>query len=153
MRSRRTWKRAPLTLDTLGEAEAHARDALAERPDFIAELERRGRERALTYKVLVLTGLRLNELRSLTVGQLELEGRVAFAVLDAADEKAGRGAEIPLRPDLVADLRDWLGERVDAARAAAQAKGLPLPVRLPDDALLFNVPVDLVWALEVRAVL
>lgn len=147
-RSRRTWKRAPLTLDTLGKAEVHARDALAKRPEFVAELERRGRERALIYKTLVLTGLRKGELASLTVGQLELEGRVAFAVLDAADEKAGRGAEIPLRADLVADLRDWLGQKVDAARDAARAKGLPLPVRFPDDAPLFNVPADLVRAFD-----
>ena len=131
-----------------GVAETRAREVLTERPDLIAELEHRGRERALTYKMLVLTGLRLNELRSLTVGQLELEGRVAFAVLAPADEKAGRGAEIPLRPDLVADLRDWLGERLDAARDAAKAKGLPLPARLPDDAPLLNVPTGLVTALN-----
>ncbi len=147
-RSRRTWKRAPLTLDTLAAAGAQARDALARRPDFIAELERRGRERALIYKTLVLTGLRLGELRSLTVGQLELEGRVAFAVLHAADEKAGRGAEIPLRADLVADLRAWLADRLAEAQAAAKAKGLPLPARLPDDAPLFNVPADLVRAFD-----
>jgi len=147
-RSRRTWKRMPLTLDVLTAAEGHARDALAKRPDFIAELEHRGRERALTYKVLVLTGLRLNELRSLTVGHLELEGRAAFAVLDAADEKASRGADIPLRADLVADLRAWLGERLDAVWAAAGATELPLPPRLPHDAPLFNVPADLVRAFD-----
>ena len=61
---------------------------------------------------------------------------------------AGRGAEIPLRSDLVADLRDWLGKRLDAARDAAHAKGLPLPARLPDDAPLFNVPADLVRTLD-----
>ncbi|MGD8452204.1 MAG: tyrosine-type recombinase/integrase [Phycisphaerae bacterium] len=147
-RSRRTWKRAPLTLSTLGAAEAHARDVLAKRPDFIAELERRGRERALIYKALLLTGLRKGELASLTVAQLELDGRVAYAVLAAADEKAGRGAEIPLRSDLVADLNAWLGERLDAARAAAKAKGLPLPARLPDDTPLFHVPADLVRAFD-----
>ncbi|MEW6200055.1 MAG: tyrosine-type recombinase/integrase [Planctomycetota bacterium] len=96
----------------------------------------------------MLTGLRKGELASLTIGQLELDGHVAYAVLNAADEKAGRGAEIPLRSDLVADLRGWLGERLDAARAAAKAKGLPLPARLPDDAPLFNVPADLVRAFD-----
>jgi integrase len=147
-RSRRTWTKAPLTWGTLTEAEAHAREVLAKRPDFIAELERRGRERTLIYKALVLTGLRKGELSSLTVGQLELDGRVAYAVLDAADEKAGRGAEIPLRSDLVADLRDWLGHRLNAARDAAEAKGLPLPARLPDDTPLFHVPADLVRAFD-----
>jgi len=142
-RSRKTWTRAPLTFEDLQTAADRARVALAKRPDFIAELERRGLERALIYKTLVLTGLRLGELRSLTVGKLELDGRVAFAVLDASDEEAGRGAEIPLRSDLVADLRDWLGQRLDAARDAAKAKGLPLPARLPDDAPLFDVPPNL----------
>ena len=37
-------------------------------------LERLGRERALIYKTLVLTGLRRNELASITTGQLELDG-------------------------------------------------------------------------------
>ncbi len=147
-RSRRTWTKAPLTLDALADAEALARKALHKRPDFIAELEHRGRERALVYKTLVLTGLRKGELASLTVGQLELAGPVAFAVLDAADEKAGRGAEIPLRADLVADLRGWLAARLDAARDAAKAKGLPIPARLLADAPLFNVPAGLVRILD-----
>ena len=38
------------------------------------QLDRTGRERALIYKTLVLTGLRKNELASITVGQLELDG-------------------------------------------------------------------------------
>ena len=147
-RSRRTWKRAPLTWNTLEGTEARGREVLAKRPDFIAELERRGRERALIYKVLLLTGLRKGELASLTIGQLELDGRVAYAVLAAADEKAGRGAEIPLRPDLVADLSGWLADRLDAAREAARAKGLPLPARLPDGTPLLHVPADLVRAFD-----
>jgi integrase len=53
----------------------------------VAELERIWRERRLIYKTLVLTGLRKGELASLTIGQLELDGPVAYAVLHAADEK------------------------------------------------------------------
>src|SRR5205814_2069559 len=42
-------------------------EAFAElRPETVARLERVGRERALIYKTLVLTGLRANELRTLT---------------------------------------------------------------------------------------
>jgi len=143
-RSRRTWRRGPLTFEDLLAAADRARALLANRPDFIAKLERCGHERALIYKTLVLTGLRRGELASLTVGQLELEGRVAYAVLKAADDKAGRGAEIPLRADLAGDLRAWLAERLEAVRTAARAKGLPLPARLPDDTPLFNVPAGLV---------
>jgi integrase len=43
------------------------------RPETVARLERLGRERALIYKMLVLTGLRKNELATLTVGQLDLD--------------------------------------------------------------------------------
>jgi len=147
-RSRRTWTRAPLTFDVLEAAAARGREVLAGRPDFVAKLERCGRERALIYKTLVLTGLRKGELASLTVGQLVLDGLQPYVALAAADAKSGHAAEIPLRADLVDDLRTWLAEQLDAARDAAQAKGLPLPARLPDDAPLFNVPADLVRAFD-----
>ena len=85
-----------------GETAAKVRDEVR------ARLDELGRERALIYKTLVLTGLRLNELRSLTVGQLELAGRMPFIALDAADEKNRQGSTIPLRSDLANDLGLWL---------------------------------------------
>ena len=144
-RSRRTWTKAPLTFDTIDAAAARAREVLAVRgrADFIAELAHTGRERALVYKTLVLTGLRKGELESLTVGHLELDGPIAYVVLNVTDEKAGRGAEMPLRADLADDLRRWLADRLDAARAAALAAGEPVPVKLPHDTPLFNVPTGL----------
>lgn len=60
--------------------------------------------RALTYKTLTLTGLRLNELRSLTIGGTDLGGPTPYTTLQAADKKAHCGTEIPLRTDLAADL-------------------------------------------------
>lgn len=51
--------------------------SLAKRSDVIAELEQLGRERALIYKTLLLTGLRKGELASLTVGQLNLDAEYA----------------------------------------------------------------------------
>ena len=147
-RSRRTWEKAPLTADVFDAALGRGREALAGRPEFVAELEHRGRERALIYKALVMTGLRKGELESLTVGQLELDGPVAYAVLRAADEKAGRGADVPLRADLVADLRAWLDDRLDAARDAANAKGSPIPARLSSDTGLFAVSGDLIRAFD-----
>jgi integrase len=147
--SRRTWTKAPLTLDGLAEAEVKARKALAKRSDFIAELEHRGRERALIYKTLVLTGLRKGELASLTVGQLELDGPMAHAALAAVDEKAGRGADIPLRGDLVKDLRAWLADRLTAVQEASRLRiGEAVPMRLPPDAPLFDVPEALVRILD-----
>ena len=65
----------------------------------------------MTYKTLVLTGLRKGESASLTVGQLALgsdDRCPAYAVLNPLDEKNGQGSDIPLRADLVVDLRRWL---------------------------------------------
>ena len=85
----------------------------------------------MIYKTLVLTGLRKNELATLTVGQLELDGPAAFAQLHAADEKNRQGNQIALRADLVADLKEWL--------AAS---------KLSPDSLLFRVPAGLIRILD-----
>lgn len=115
------------------------------------ELDLLGMERALIYKTLVLTGLRRGELASLTVGQLELDlpaGDVAYAALAAADEKNRQGSDIPLRGDLAADLRHWLGVKLQTLQDAARASGGPIPVRLPPATPVFNVPDGLVRILN-----
>ena len=89
------------------------------RPQTRAKLERLGRERALIYKTLVLTGLRKGELASLTVAQLYLAADPPYLVLDPADEKNREGNTIPLRTDLVADLREWLATKSGAFQEAA----------------------------------
>jgi integrase len=116
------------------------------RPEVQEQLLRLGRERALMYKMMVLTGLRQNELATLSVGQLELEQ--AVAVLDAADEKNREGNDVPLRADLVADLRAWLAEQLRLIQATARRAGLPVPVCLATDRLLFTVPKQLVRILN-----
>ena len=107
---RSNWCKAVLTLDTIHDVAERARERLAKNPEFVEKLERLGRERALIYKTLVLTGLRRNELASLTVGQLELDGPMPFVELEAADEKNREGSTIPLRADLVDDLKLWLSD-------------------------------------------
>jgi integrase len=108
---RSNWTKAALTLDGLQATVEHARKRLARNPDLIAKLERLGRERAMIYKTLVLTGLRKNELASLTIGQLHLDAPMPHLELDAADEKNREGSTIPLRADLANDLRDWIADR------------------------------------------
>src|ERR1017187_9177497 len=75
------------------------------RPEVRKGFEALGRERALIYKTLVSTGLRLNELATLSVRQLQLDGRVAFAELEAGDEKNRERNTVPIRADLAADVR------------------------------------------------
>ncbi len=145
---RNTWEAVPLTPDTLDAAEATGRERLTENPDFIAELERRGRNRALVYKLLTLTGLRANEARSLTVGSLDLNPANPYAVLAAADAKSREAAEIPLRTDLAVDLSRHLAERLKIAQRAAKRDSRPIPVRLPDDMPVLDVPSALVKILN-----
>src|SRR5260370_743286 len=57
-------------------------DAAKDRPEIWERRKPAGRERALIYKTLVLTGLRKGELASLTVGQLDLDRPAAYAALD-----------------------------------------------------------------------
>jgi integrase len=142
-KSRATWQREPLTIDNLDDAVERARVALKGNPDLIARLERTGRERALMYKALALTGLRKGELASLTVGQLDFGGPLAYAVLNPADEKNRRGSNIPLRADLADELASWLAERLRDVQEQARQHGEPIPARLPANTPLFNVPSGL----------
>jgi integrase len=82
------------------------------RPETVARLEALGRERALTYKTLVLTGLRLGELASLRVCDLAGDR----LILDAKHEKNRQGSSIPLRADLRADLAAWTAGRPQTER-------------------------------------
>lgn len=142
-RSRATWKRGSLTLDNIDAAAERAREALKGNPALIARLERTGRERALIYKTLALTGLRKGELASLTVGQLDFGGPLAYAVLNAADEKNRQGSNIPLKADLVTELSGWLADRLGELQDQARKSGKPIPACLPASTPLFDIPSGL----------
>ena len=149
---RDTWKAAPLTFDELDAACERARARLKDNPTLIAELVRRGQERALIYKTLALTGLRRGELASVTVGDLRLDSANPVIVLNAANEKARRGAEIAIRADLADDLRGWLKCQTDARSAELEAAGVVSMQGqgrgLAPDTPLFNVPRQLVKVLD-----
>ncbi len=113
------------------------------KPAMVARLQLLGRERGLIYKTLVLTGLRRNELKTLTVVQLDLTPGAAFLQLDAADEKSREGNAVAIRDDLAEDLRSWLDDKLAALQAKAREAGEPIPLRLPPDTLVFRVPAAL----------
>jgi len=139
-KGRATWKLSPLSFDTLQPAVDHAREKLADNPNKVLELETLGRERALVYKMLVLTGLRRNELASLTVGSLMLDGSTPYASLEAGNAKNRQQSEIPLRADIVSELAQWVADRQQAYSLQAGAV-LSIEVarseQLPLDTLLF----------------
>ena len=78
------------------------------------ELQRRGGQRALFYLLAISTGLRRKELASLTVGQVRLDAVPGpYVELLGKDSKNGRSAHIPLRQDVVNELRAFLAGRGD----------------------------------------
>lgn len=93
---------------------------------------RLGRERALIYKAAILTGLRRGELEALRVADLALDREPYTVTVQAARAKNRTTQTVALRPDLAADLRDWL-----SGEGRADAK-----------ALVFNVPRRLVKILR-----
>jgi len=75
-----------------------------------------GPERALLYRLAAETGLRANELRSLTAGSFDLGGQPTVTV-EAAYSKHRRQDVLPMRPALVAELRRFLTKKLPDAPA------------------------------------
>jgi len=120
------------------------------RPEVRAARERLGRERALMYKTMVFTGLRRNELATLTEHDLELDDvDHAFLTVRAHNAKNRKQAKLPIRRDLAVELASWIHETLrdagsalastDAGSASVKAKGL-MPI--------FRVPTGLVRILD-----
>ena len=82
------------------------------KPETVDALQWLGRTRALAYKALAYTGLRWNELRSITIGAAHLDAEPAFLLLEAANEKNRKGAQIPLQEDLRQALKAYRDERI-----------------------------------------
>jgi len=120
---RSTWTFEPLTAENLDRCYRDGLERLNEQPDRKAKLEHLGRQRALFYFLAVSTGLRRKELACLTCGHLHL-GAVPtpFIALRPAEAKSGKAANIPLRPDVAAELREYLADSESALEAKLFAK-------------------------------
>lgn len=70
-----------------------------------------GPERAALYLVAGMTGLRASELASLTPASFALDATTPVVVVEAGYSKHRRRDEVPLHPELVAELRVWLSGR------------------------------------------
>ena len=111
-------ERRVLSMEEFGKLlEAAERRPLAERQEnrgsqaklsdaTIDRLAWLGHTRAMVYRVLMFTGLRYAELRSITIAQMRLDASVPHIELRAADEKARRGAQVPLPAGLAGMLAD-----------------------------------------------
>ncbi len=139
-KSRATWTRRLLTIDNIDEAVERARSAMSDNPDLMDELIRKGKERYLIYKTLVLTGLRKGELASITLGQFEIDASHAYLILYAKDEKNRQGSTIPLRADLASELADWIKEFLASRQSEARRRRAAIPASIPPSEPLLNVP-------------
>jgi len=91
--------------------------------DRKSELLQLGEERALIYKTAVLTGLRLNELRTLIISDLSF-GDVPFVRLRSTNEKNRKGSTLPLRSDLAVELKEWTNGKERGAPVFVVPAGL-----------------------------
>jgi len=104
-------------------------------------LERAGRERALAYKFMTLTGLRRNEMATLTVGALCLDEDNPYVKVEGGHAKSGKAAALPLRGDLADDLR----KHIACMAAEGRRQESPLPpgccsaVSVPPGRPLFSI--------------
>ncbi|MFM8986615.1 MAG: site-specific integrase [Planctomycetia bacterium] len=126
-KSRATWQKSPLTVDTIAEAAARGRSVV--QPERAEHLELQGWERALTYELLLTTGMRKGELASLTVADVDLSDDAPAVTLRGVHAKNGKRSTIPLRTDVAGHVRDWLADR-RRRRLAAQGKVLAADDRL-----------------------
>ncbi|HHH76429.1 MAG TPA: site-specific integrase [Phycisphaerae bacterium] len=108
---RKTWSKAPLTWETLDAAERRARKRLADNPDFMAELESRGQQNAMFYRLAAYTGLRKGELASILLRDIHLDATTPYLELRAEKSKSGKGAKLPLKAELVEIVRDFIARQ------------------------------------------
>ncbi len=111
---RSSWTFEPLMADNFEACYERGLDRLVDTLERQAGLENLGWQRALFYLLAVSTGLRRKELSSLTVGTLHLDVVPSpYVELSGRDTKNGQGAHLPLRPDVVAELRRYLTDLGD----------------------------------------
>ena len=111
--------------------------------DTVRKLEFLGWTRALAYWTAAATGLRWGELRSITLGAVRLDSDPPHLILAAKDEKARRGAQIPLQRDLAAELETYLPERRLRLVGHPGASVTAFPGSL-DGVPMFDVPKNMI---------
>ena len=123
---RSTWTYAPLTAENLEACHARALEHLVGHDDRRQRLESLGRERAMFYLLAVSTGLRRKELAQLAVDQIHLDSVPRpYIELRAEQAKSGHGASLPLRADVVAELRCYLAQRGPTVHGAKLFRSPP----------------------------
>jgi integrase len=94
------------------------------------EAERLGLERKLIYATLIYTGLRKNELTSITCGQVFLDDKIPHIYLKAVSAKSRKAAKLPLHPELLRQLKDWFALKKSEDKASPKEKLFQVPTAL-----------------------
>ena len=105
------------------------------------KLERQGKLRVLLYRMAFYTGLRRNELRSMQVCHLLLKRADPKAALPGSITKNKQAANLPLRPDLASDLREWIESEGLAASDKVFPVGRDVAKHLKRDMRAAGIPV------------
>lgn len=82
------------------------------RSETIDSLKWLGEMRSMAYRIMLWTGLRYGELRSIVIGDVYLNETNPYIELKPENEKARRGAKVPLHTELAADLKEYIGVRI-----------------------------------------
>jgi len=85
---------------------------------YNSEMVREGADgptRELLYRMALETGLRFNELKTLKVHHLNLEGSPPTVTVEGSYSKSGRTDALPLKADMAEDLRRHCSDRMPAA--------------------------------------
>jgi integrase len=103
------WKSNPITMENIEGLASTARDMRGRKS--VEELDLDGLKWSLAYRTLATTGIRWEELRTLTTGQITLGDRPELA-LKSSFTKNGNADRLPLQVDLARDLGEWI-DRTD----------------------------------------
>jgi len=99
-----------------------------------------GEERAMLYQLALTTGLRQNELRSLTRSSFDLDADSPTVTVQAAYSKHRREDTLPLRADTAAALREFLAYKHPNARVFNLPSGRHAGEVLQEDLKAAGIP-------------
>lgn len=99
------WQANPITWENV-EALAGAAEKFPQAKRTVEKQRRDGEKWALTYRCLALLGLRWGELRTLSVGRLELDDE--RVTLNSLYTKNGNSDVLPVPKELARDLKAWI---------------------------------------------
>jgi len=102
-----TERRPLLELQTIRIGPRRGKAVAKVKPHAKAKALRKGRERRVVYMLAVWTGLRRNEIRQLTWGDIHLDTIPGHIMLRAQTTKSKRADSLPIHAQLADELRAW----------------------------------------------